>query len=76
MQHGLEETKTSNRQVIATAQARDDNGLSNSRDTGVGERGDECETEKECSRFQASQNLNYLCYSLSASISPMVFSIT
>lgn len=53
---GLEDTKTSNRQVITMVQAGDD-GLSNSRDTGWKERA-EIGTEKVHSQCQASHNLN------------------
>lgn len=73
MEHGLEEAKTSNWQVIAMVQARrDDSCLSNSRDAGI-QSGDEYETEKVYSQFQASHNVNYPCYLISASISQIVF---
>lgn len=73
MEHGLEEAKTSTWQVIAMVQARrNDSGLSNSRDVGI-QSGDEYETEKVYSQFQASHNLNYPCYVVSGSISQIVF---
>lgn len=43
MEHGLEDTRTSNRQVPAIIQARDNSGLGLSRDVGMGRGGDESE---------------------------------